>query len=106
MADNPNRGKGMSPIKINMSVENVQDDVRKVIGKMRRTKIITDNTGFIHFVQITPLFRFHDDIFVKLFTEDGRTNVWLQSQSRLGLHDLMVNERRIRHIYYELKKLT
>ena len=106
VADNPNRGKGMSPIKINMSVENVQDDVRKVIGNMKRTKIITDNTGFIHFVQITPLFRFHDDIFVKLFTEDGRTNVWLQSQSRLGLHDLMVNERRIRHIYYELKKLT
>ena len=106
VADNPNRGKGMSPIKINMSIENVQDDVRKVIGKMKRTKIITDNTGFIHFVQITPLFRFHDDIFVKLFTEDGRTNVWLQSQSRLGLHDLMVNERRIRHIYYELKKLA
>ena len=106
VADNPNRGKGMSPIKINMSVENVQDDVRKVIGKMKRTKIVTDNTGFIHFVQITPLFRFHDDIFVKLFTKDGRTNVWLQSQSRLGLHDLMVNERRIRHIYYELKKLT
>ena len=106
VADNPNRGKGMSPIKINMSIENVQDDVRKVIGKMKRTKIITDNTGFIHFVQITPLFRFHDDILVKLFTEDGRTNVWLQSQSRLGLHDLMVNERRIRHIYYELKKLA
>ena len=106
VADNPNRGKGMSPIKTNMSLENVQDDVRKVICKMKRTKIITDNTGFIHFVQITPLFRFHDDIFVKLFNEDGKTNVWLQSQSRLGLHDLMVNERRIRHIYDELKKLT
>ena len=62
---------------------------------MQRTKIITDNAGFIHFVQITPLFRFHDDIFIKRYLEDNKTNIWLQSQSRLGLHDLIVNERRL-----------
>ena len=69
-------------------------------------KIITEKEGFLHFVQITPLFRFYDDLFIKIFVKDGMTNVWLQSQSRLGLYDLLVNERRIKHIYFELKKLT
>ena len=73
---------------------------------MPRTEIVAEKNGFMHFVQITPLFRFYDDIFVKLFTENGKTNVWLQSQSRLGLHDLMVNEKRVKHIYSKLKELT
>ena len=106
VADNPNRGAGMSPIKTDMSVERVENAVKNVIMSMQRTKIVTDNDGFIHFVQITPLFRFHDDIFIKIFSEKNKTNIWLQSQSRLGLHDLMVNERRVKHIYNELKKLT
>lgn len=106
VADNPNRGTGMSPIKTEMSIEKAQNAVRNVINNMQRTKIITDNSGFIHFVQITPLFRFHDDIFIKIFSENNKTNIWLQSQSRLGLHDLMVNERRVKHIHNELKKLT
>ena len=106
VADNPNRGEGMSPIITDMSMEKVQDATKKIINKMQRTKIVTDNAGFIHFVQITPLFRFHDDIFIKIFSENNKTNIWLQSQSRLGLHDLMVNERRVKHIYKELKKLT
>ena len=106
VADNPNRGTGMSPIKTEMSIEKAQNAVRNVINNMQRTKIITDNSGFIHFVQITPLFRFHDDIFIKIFLENDKTNIWLQSQSRLGLHDLLVNEKRTKYIYDELKKLT
>jgi len=106
IADNPNRGKGMEPLVTYYSIEEVQANVKKIIMDMPRTKIVTDKNGFLHFVQITPLFRFYDDIFVKLFAKDGKTNIWLQSQSRLGLHDLMVNEKRVRHIYSELKKLT
>ena len=106
IADNPNRGKGMEPLVTYYSIEEVQANVKKIIMDMPRTKIVTDKNGFMHFVQITPLFRFYDDIFVKLFSKDGKTNIWLQSQSRLGLHDLMVNEKRVRHIYSELKKLT
>ena len=106
IAENPNRGEGMRPLITSYSIEEVQENAKNIIISMPRTKIINEKNGFMHFVQITPLFRFYDDIFVKLFTEDGKTNVWLQSQSRLGLHDLMVNERRIRHIYSKLKDLT
>ncbi|OIR23418.1 MAG: hypothetical protein BEU00_02950 [Marine Group III euryarchaeote CG-Epi3] len=106
IADNPNRGKDMKPIITNLSENEVQIIVKDIIAKMPRMKIITEKEGFLHFVQITPLFRFYDDLFIKIFVKDGMTNVWLQSQSRLGLYDLLVNERRIKHIYFELKKLT
>ena len=106
IAENPNRGKGMKPLITPYSIDEVQENIKNVITSMPRTKIVTEKNGFIHFVQITPLFRFYDDIFVKLFTVNGKTNVWLQSQSRLGLHDLMVNEKRIKHIYSKLKQLT
>ena len=106
IAENPNRGEGMKPLITSSSIEETQENAKNVIMKMPRTSIVTEKNGFMHFVQITPVFRFYDDIFVKLFIEDGKTNVWLQSQSRLGLHDLMVNERRIKHIYSKLKELT
>ena len=96
----------MRPLITSYSIEEVQENAKNIITSMSRTKIVTEKNGFMHFVQITPLFRFYDDIFVKLFTEDGKTNIWLQSQSRLGLHDLMVNEKRIKHIYSKLKELT
>ena len=106
IAENPNRGEGMKPLITSFSVREVQENAKNIIISMPRTEIVTEKKGFMHFVQITPLFRFYDDIFVKLFTVDGKTNVWLQSQSRLGLHDLMVNEKRIKHIYSKLKELT
>ena len=106
IAENPNRGEGMKPLITSSSLEETQENAKNVIMNMPRTNIVTEKNGFMHFVQITPVFRFYDDIFVKLFIEDGKTTVWLQSQSRLGLHDLMVNERRIKHIYSKLKELT
>ena len=106
IAENPNRGEGMKPLITLSSIEEVQENAKNIIINMPRTRIVTEKNGFMHFVQITPLFRFYDDIFVKLFTENGKTNIWLQSQSRLGLHDLMVNEKRIKHIYSKLKELT
>ena len=106
IADNPNRGKGMKPIITDLSEKEVQIIAKNIINEMPRMNMITEKKGFMHFVQITPLFRFYDDIFVKIFTKEGKTNIWLQSQSRLGLHDLLVNEKRIKEIYLNLKKLT
>ena len=106
VADNPNRGKDMKPIITNLSENEVQVIVKDIITKMPRMEIVTEKEGFLHFVQITPLFRFYDDLFVKIFTKGEETIIWLQSQSRLGLHDLLVNEKRVKEIYLELKKLT
>jgi len=62
-------------------------------------KIINENFGFIHATDVTPFLRFYDDIAIKLFEENGKTIVWMQSQSRLGYYDFQVNEKRIQELH-------
>ena len=105
IAENPNRGNGMKPLITSLSVKDVQKKAKDIIMRMPRTKIVTEKVGFMHFVQITPFFRFYDDIFIKLFKR--RKNKRLVAKPvKSRLHDLMVNERRIKKIYSRLKKLT
>ena len=92
--------------KLDLSKKEVQSIVKDIVNNMPQMKTVTEKDGFLHFVQITPLFRFYDDLFIKIFTNEEKTTIWLQSQSRLGLYDLLVNEKRIKHIYFKLKKLT
>ena len=106
VAENPNRGINMNPIVTNLSINQIQNNLENIIDSMQRVKIINEKKGFIHFTQITPFFRFYDDIFIKIFENKGKTNVWFQSQSRLGLYDFQINEKRVEFLFNELKKLT
>ena len=74
---------------------------------MEKTKmsILNSKEGFIHAVDITPFFRFRDDLAVKIFEEEDITTVWLHSQSRLGIYDLNVNERRVQSIHKMISAL-
>ena len=105
IAENPNRGRNMKPIITDLSENEIQIVLKNIINKMQRIKIINEKKGFIHFVQITPFFRFYDDIFVKIFRSDKKTNIWFQSQSRLCLYDFLTNEKLVKFIHTELKKL-
>ena len=104
IADNQNRGYGMEPIVTDTPINEVQLILKTIIERMPRTTIVNEKEGFLHSVQLTPFFRFHDDIFIKIFLEDKKTTIWFQSQSRLGLYDFLINERRIKHIYKNVKK--
>jgi len=105
IADNPNRGRNMKPIITDLDDDIIQKKIKDIISKMQRVKIINERKDFFHFVQITPFFRFYDDIFIKIFKKNEKTNIWFQSQSRLGLYDFQTNEKRIEFIYNELNKL-
>ena len=105
VADKPNRGKNMKPIVTNLAIDEIQKNIKEIINTMQKIKIINERNGFIHFIQITPFFRFYDDIFIKIFENNGKTTVWFQSQSRLGLYDFQANEKRVGFLYTELKKL-
>ena len=105
IAENPNRGRNMNPIVTNLTINKIQNNLKNIINNMQRVKIINEKKGFIHFTQITPFFRFYDDIFVRIFESNGKTNVWFQSQSRLGLYDFQINEKRVKFLFNELKKL-
>ena len=102
VADYNNRGYGLKPIEIKDSIHNVQKKVIGIINSKPRMKIINQKEGFIHAIDVTPFFRFYDDVAIKIFRENEKTKIWMQSQSRLGLHDLGVNEKRIKKLHKEM----
>ena len=106
VADSNNRGYGLKPIQLNNTIENVQRKIVQIIQNRPRMKIINEEEGFIHATDITPFFRFHDDLAIRIFESGNKINIWLQSQSRLGLYDFNVNERRVQEIHKEISVLA
>ena len=102
VANYNNRGYGLKPIEIKDSIHNVQKKIIGIINSKPRMKIINQKEGFIHAIDVTPFFRFYDDVAIKIFRENEKTKIWMQSQSRLGLHDLGVNEKRIKKLHKEM----
>ena len=102
VADFNNRGYGLKPIEIKDSIHNVQKKIISIINSKPRMKIINQKEGFIHAIDVTRFFLFYDDVAIKIFRENEKTKIWMQSQSRLGLHDLGVNEKRIKKLHKEM----
>tara|TARA_B100001250_G_scaffold378722_1_gene368786 strand:- start:674 stop:1135 length:462 start_codon:yes stop_codon:yes gene_type:complete len=105
VADYNNRGYGLKVIKSKYDIEILQEKIVNIIKSEPRMKIINEKLGFIHATDITPFFRFYDDVAIKIFEEDELTKVWIQSQSRLGLHDLGVNEKRIQKLHKKISSV-
>jgi len=105
IADTKNRGYGLEIIKLKSDVSNIQKKIIDFIKNKSNMAIVNEKEGFIHCVDITPFFRFYDDVSIKIFEDEGLTNIWLQSQSRLGIHDLYVNEKRIQDLHKNILKL-
>ncbi len=105
VADKNNRGYGLKPIEIKDNIDNVQKKIVAIVNSKPRMKIINQKDGFIHATDVTPFFRFYDDIAIKIFQENDKIKIWMQSQSRLGLHDLGVNEKRIQELHKELSAI-
>jgi|TARA_B100000959_G_scaffold172950_1_gene181084 uncharacterized protein (DUF1499 family) len=101
VADYNCRGYNLKPIVIEESVNSVQKKIMEIIYSKPRMKIINENVGFIHATDVTPFFRFYDDLAIKIFEQEGKTIVWMQSQSRLGYYDFQVNEKRIQQLHKE-----
>ena len=105
VANYNNRGYGLKPIETKENIANLQEKIVNIIEAKPRMKIINEKNGFIHAIDITPFFRFYDDITIKIFNDEGKTIVWMQSQSRLGLYDFQVNEKRIQELHNDFSLL-
>ena len=53
--------------------------------------------GTIEAVAVTPLFRFRDDVVIRIRSEGIGSRIDIRSASRLGISDLGTNARRISH---------
>jgi uncharacterized protein (DUF1499 family) len=60
--------------------------------------------GEVQAVHITKVFRFRDDVTVRIRREGGRTKVSVRSRSRLGRLDFGQNARNIRELLAELDR--
>ena len=105
VAESNTRGYGLKPIELKYSVDHVQKEIIKIIETKPRMKIITDRAGFIHATDVTPFFRFYDDVAIKISEDKGKAVIWLQSQSRLGYYDFQVNEKRIQKLHRKISSL-
>ena len=105
VAESNTRGYGLKQIELEYSIDHIQKEIIKIIETKPRMKIINERLGFIHATDVTPFFRFYDDIAIKIFEENDKAVVWLQSQSRLGYYDFQVNEKRIQKLHQTISCL-
>lgn len=105
VADVNTRGYGLKPISTKENPILAQENIENMLTEKTKMRILNSKEGFIHAVDITPFFRFHDDIAIKIFTTEDITTIWLHSQSRLGIFDLNVNERRVQTLHKMISAL-
>ncbi len=89
------RSENLTELRINSSLEEVMDEVRRWIDSQPGTKVIGEWNGQTHSVFRTLIFRFPDDFVVRGFCDDGATILHIYSKSRLGISDLGVNKARV-----------
>tara|TARA_Y100000590_G_scaffold183438_1_gene209034 strand:+ start:493 stop:957 length:465 start_codon:yes stop_codon:yes gene_type:complete len=105
VADVNTRAYGLKPILVKENPIVVQEKIVKMITEKTKMDILNSKEGFIHAVDVTLFFRFHDDVAIKIFEEDNVATIWLQSQSRLGIYDLNMNERRVQMLHKMISDL-
>tara|TARA_Y100000588_G_C14165800_1_gene886816 strand:- start:104 stop:571 length:468 start_codon:yes stop_codon:yes gene_type:complete len=105
VADVNTRGYGLKPISTKENPILAQENIENMLTEKTKMRILNSKEGFIHAVDITPFFRFHDDIAIKIFKTEDITTIWLHSQSRLGIFDLNVNERRVQTLHKMISAL-
>eukprot|EP00903_Cladosiphon_okamuranus_P018796 g17291.t1 len=88
--------KGIAVPKFKASVAEVQDVAKSWLVSQPRTRIETDTPGYLHAKSLSFLFGFPDSVGVKIFkNKAGATEVWVQSELRIGESDLNVNYKRM-----------
>ncbi|CAM9259990.1 unnamed protein product [Ascophyllum nodosum] len=97
--------KGIAAPIFGSSVDEVQAVVKSWFESQPRTKIETDRPGYLHAKCLTLLFGFPDSVGVKIFKNgSGKTEIWVQSELRVGQSDLGVNYNRVKEFLGYLGK--
>tara|TARA_Y100001968_G_scaffold235360_1_gene218503 strand:+ start:448 stop:858 length:411 start_codon:yes stop_codon:yes gene_type:complete len=86
-------------LKVN-DLENAFNKATKIISETVRTKIIEQTNSYIHAEAKTKWRRYTDDFLIKAIPEKGIIQV--RSESRVGIGDNGVNQRRVDDFAYRL----
>ena len=86
-------------IKVN-DLENTFKKATKIVSETARTKIVEKTDLFIHAEAKTKWRRYTDDLLLKVIPEKGIIQV--RSESRVGIGDNGVNQKRVDDLAYRL----
>tara|TARA_Y100001968_G_scaffold318662_1_gene349176 strand:+ start:206 stop:616 length:411 start_codon:yes stop_codon:yes gene_type:complete len=82
------------------NIENAFKKATKIISETPRTKIIEQTNSYIHAEAKTKWRRYTDDLLIKAIPERGIIQV--RSESRVGIGDNGVNQKRVDDFAYRL----
>ena len=100
----------LRPVRIDQPLEQVVEAVRAVANDLRGWEFVDqrwdDEGTLLHFVRITPVFRFRDDITIRIVAASrGGSEVHAHSASRLGMGDLGQNPRNLKELLVPLREV-
>ena len=81
-------------------VEHAFKKATKIVSELPRTKIVEQTNSYIHAEAKTKWRRYTDDLLLKAIPEEGIIQV--RSESRVGIGDNGVNQRRVDEFAYRL----
>ncbi len=70
--------------------------LKRVLGSMKRTTIVTERADYLHAEAKSLIFRFVDD--VEFYLPENQKMIHVRSASRVGYSDLGMNRKRVEEI--------
>lgn len=91
--------------RLNGEPAQIHEAVLSAMGKLAWQEIKQEG-GTTEAVAVSPLFRFRDDVSVRLETIDGGTLLHARSASRVGRGDFAANARHLQDLFKHLEGMT
>ncbi|MEM9940772.1 MAG: DUF1499 domain-containing protein [Planctomycetota bacterium] len=93
--------KKMDPIPMTASLAQTIDKIKSAAGEMPRSKLVREESNYLHFEFTSLIFRFVDD--VEFLIDEQNSLIHFRSASRVGHSDLGVNRKRMKQFCEKIK---
>lgn len=100
-SETPEPARHVDSIRLHVDPSLALERIASVIGEMPRAKVVTRNDAYLHAEFTSLIFRFVDDLELRL--DRDTSTVHVRSASRVGKGDLGVNRRRVEELEQRLR---
>jgi uncharacterized protein (DUF1499 family) len=100
-SETPEPARRVASIRLSVDPARALERIAEVIAEMPRAKVVTQNDAYLHAEFTSLVFRFVDDLELRL--DRDTKSVHVRSASRVGKGDLGVNRRRVEELEQRLR---
>lgn len=93
----------VEPLRYTGTLNDARQAVLSVLYSMKRTRVVTETSNYIHAECKSMVFRFVDD--VEFYFDEREPVIHVRSASRVGYSDLGVNRKRVEDFRRRLMRL-